>query len=574
MTACVRDLHRCYPGAYQTDIRSSTPGLWENNPYITPMQEDDPDVRVIEMNYPLIHKCNENSKHFLFGYIEYLNDILGLKIVPTEFRGDIHLTGEEKGWMSQVEETGHSGPFWIVNAGGKVDYTIKWWSAERYQEVVNYFNGKIQFVQVGEGGHQHPPLENVIDLRGKTDTRQLIRLVYHSQGCLSPNSFLMHLAAAVPMKEAVPLNRPCVVVAGGREPPHWAAYPHHQFMHTVGALRCCDNGGCWKARTFALGDGTAQDAKNNLCVNTVPDPSSKTQILPKCMDMISAENVQERIQMYFEGGIISYMSNASMPNASDSVKTETRIFDHAPSIGLVIGCFAALPYIHVGLESRKRLYPDVPLLVSDDLSPNAGALEELCKSYGADFITSSIRQNPCVGDMAAYVNGLKWAKEKNLDILVKMSRRFIPKVNWVPELQSLAMESQYPTYSQQCIHYNFGFRTECFGMHVNSWSGAALDNIRREVEANNSVFVEKFMHDCARSLAESACEACQTYQRSNSKPEHINGYATWNFMPPSRIKTSTNYLWHDSHSRFDYYKLSQEYGLPYTEEDFADPNRG
>ena len=45
------------------------------------------------------------------------------------------------------------------------------------------------------------------------------------------------------------------MVAGGREPPHFTAYPHHQYIHTVGALRCCDDGGCWKSRTRALGDG-------------------------------------------------------------------------------------------------------------------------------------------------------------------------------------------------------------------------------------------------------------------------------------------------------------------------------
>ena len=41
-----------------------------------------------------------------------------------------------------------------------------------------------------------------------------------------------------PPPPGMPRNRPCVVIAGGREPPHFTAYPHHQFIHTVGALRC------------------------------------------------------------------------------------------------------------------------------------------------------------------------------------------------------------------------------------------------------------------------------------------------------------------------------------------------
>ena len=109
---------------------------------------------------------------------------------------------------------------------------------------MDHFQGTVEFVQVGESDHHHPSLRNVIVLRGQTDLRQLVRLVYHAQGELTPVSLLMRLAAAVEVQPGMPQNRPYVVVAGGREPLHWAAYPHHQFIRTVGALRCCDNGGC------------------------------------------------------------------------------------------------------------------------------------------------------------------------------------------------------------------------------------------------------------------------------------------------------------------------------------------
>ena len=88
-----------------------------------------------------------------------------------------------------------------------------------------------------------------------------------------------------------------MVVAGGREPPHWTAYPHHQFIHTVGALACCDDGGCWKSRTLPLGDGDEKDRPGELCVDVVGN-------LPRCMDMISAEEVCRRIEMYYRGGVL------------------------------------------------------------------------------------------------------------------------------------------------------------------------------------------------------------------------------------------------------------------------------
>ena len=224
LTAAVRDLHYWYPGQFVTDVRTACPELWEHNPHITPLSEQDPEVQRIDCTYPLINRCNKAPYHCLHGFIAFLNKRLGLGIKPTVFKGDIHLSPQEKAWFSQVHElTGMDTPFWIVAAGGKHDVTIKWWDRPRYQEVVDHFRGKIQFVQVGHHGHHHPRLDGVIDLRGQTNFRELIRLVHHSQGVLCPVTALMHLAAAVATKRGRPPNRPCVVVAGGREPAHWEA---------------------------------------------------------------------------------------------------------------------------------------------------------------------------------------------------------------------------------------------------------------------------------------------------------------------------------------------------------------
>ena len=298
LTAAVRDLHRCHPGEFLTDVRTSCPDLWHFNPHITPLDEHDSDVTVVDCHYPLIHRSNQEPRHFLDGFVEYLNEQLGLRIRVTAFKGDIHISQEEKDWFHSVElQEGPAQPFWLFASGGKFDFTTKWWDPARYQQVVDHFRGRIQFVQVGEDHHHHPAIDGVVDLRGQTSLRQLVRLMYHAQGAVSAVSLLMHLAAAVEVKPGMPLNRPCVVVAGGREPPHFTAYPHHQFMHTVGALRCCDNGGCWKSRTRPLGDGDVQDRPEALCVDVVGH-------LPRCMDLISADDVIRRIELYFRGGAL------------------------------------------------------------------------------------------------------------------------------------------------------------------------------------------------------------------------------------------------------------------------------
>jgi len=292
LTAAVRDLHRCYPSQFLTDVRTNCMELWENNPYLTPLNITDRDVEIVDCRYPLFEKSNRMPVHFLQGFVDDLNRKLGLQIKISEFKGDIHLSDEEKGRPSPVEErTGQNGLYWIIVAGGKFDITIKWWHFRRWQAVIDHFRDRIQFVQVGLEGHYHPPLKGVIDLRGKTPRRELIRLVYHALGVLCPVTLLMHLAAAVETKPGTAKSRPCVVVAGGREAPHWAAYPTHQFIHTVGTLPCCAEGGCWKVRTVPLGDGDYRDEERYLCVDVVDG-------LPRCMEMITPKHVIPFVELY------------------------------------------------------------------------------------------------------------------------------------------------------------------------------------------------------------------------------------------------------------------------------------
>lgn len=302
LTAAVRDLHQTCAGKFRTDVRTSCRELWDHNPYISHVDDDDPDAQVIECHYPLIQQSNFTPRHFIEGFIEHLSDVLGCPIQLTAFKGDVHLSPAERSQPSAVAEiTGVDAPFWIVAAGGKYDYTIKWWHFRRYQEVVDRLRDRVLFVQVGEAGHFHPPLHGVLDLRGRTTPRDLIRLMYHAQGVLCGVTFLMHLAAAVETKDET--GRACVVVAGGREAPHWEAYPGHQFIHTVGALPCCAQGGCWRSRTLPLGDGDEKDLPEFLCADVVND-------LPRCMDMITPEDVLRRIELYFAGGICRSLTEA------------------------------------------------------------------------------------------------------------------------------------------------------------------------------------------------------------------------------------------------------------------------
>lgn len=323
LTAAVRDLHACYPGRFLTDVRTTCRDLWAGHPHLTPLAEEDPEVECIDCSYPLIDRSNVSACHCLHGFIDFLNERLGLRIQPTVFRGEVRLSGEEKAWVSQVAEfTGQEIPFWIISAGGKFDVTIKWWDVRRYQEVVDALRGQVQFVQVGAVGHYHPKLRGVIDLRGRTNLRELVRLVYHAQGVVCGVTALMHLAAAVESKDG--RARPCVVIAGGREPAHWEAYPGHQFISTNGSLDCCAAGGCWRSRTVPLGDGDERDQPEHLCRNVVGS-------LPACLHLIRAEDVVRRMRIYHDAGRVRWLEPQEKRAGQRGVRrTRSNDYDRAP----------------------------------------------------------------------------------------------------------------------------------------------------------------------------------------------------------------------------------------------------
>ena len=326
ITATVRDLHKAYPGQFITDMRTSCDVIWQYNPYVTRLGGAEIDkaaaeardtqkvierdgITYIPMMYPDVNRSNQSSHHYIEAFNHYLEPILNLKLELSEFKPEIYMGPDELRWMSQVSGVGVHEEFWLVNTGGKWDYTAKWPNPYTLQKVIDHFRGKLLFVQIGDKDNWQPQLTNVVDFVGMTDMRQLIRLIYHSSGVLTPCNGIMHLAAAVPSRPGWP-PRACVALGGAREPTHWEAYPWHRYLSTQGALPCANFYGCWKSRCTPVGDSDSKDSAGERCQNYVDYPPPKSPwcrqrlerlYVPKCLDMISPARIIESIQDYYEG---------------------------------------------------------------------------------------------------------------------------------------------------------------------------------------------------------------------------------------------------------------------------------
>ncbi len=282
LTAAVESLHRTYPGQYVTDVRTPAREIWHANPHVTTILDSEPGARAIDMHYPSINRCNQEAIPFLGGYTEYLAEQLGRPLRLQTNRPHIYMSAAEL-----AEPTAIDGPFWIVNAGIKSDYTCKAWPIEYFQEVVDRTQGKIRWIQIGLREHNHPQLRGVTSLLDSgPPLRELIRLAYHAQGGLGPVTFLQHLCAA--------WQKPYVCLVGGREPATWVQYPYQHTLHTVGQLDCCRPHSCWRARVVPLGDGDDKD--KSLC--QYPVTEGLTRPAPKCMTMIRPEEVLQILERY------------------------------------------------------------------------------------------------------------------------------------------------------------------------------------------------------------------------------------------------------------------------------------
>lgn len=262
--------------------------LWENNPNHTPVNQMDASVRVIQAEYNMIQQSNQCGQHMVTSYHDDLRKKLNCHIRVSEMRGDLHFSHAEMEAPAMVE-----GRYWLMMCGGKSDFTAKWPVPSVMQAVIDHFKGRIQFVQGGVASDHHPKLTGVIDMVGKTNIREMLNLIRLSSGVVTPISFAMHASAAMPMvNNAI---RPCVVLAGGREPRSWEAYSGHAYLDRVGMLQCCESGACWKNK--ALVDG--QPAQWDTCEN-VEAVDITGQKFPKCISTISAAEIIQHIERYLD----------------------------------------------------------------------------------------------------------------------------------------------------------------------------------------------------------------------------------------------------------------------------------
>ncbi len=330
LTSVLRDLARHHGNKIRIDVRTPHKELFENNPYLSPLKS-----KGIKVVTPSVHQWiksgGEPGKlHFLTAMHKAVELKTGLTCPVYEPRPDFHLTEKER--IPTLPQ-----PYWVLVAGGKDNLTTKHWAWSSYQEVASGLRRMgLGVVQLGRKarGHLHAPLRDTIDLVGQTSLRQMLCIIAGAEGVICPITAAMHMAAG--------LEKPCVVIAGGREEPWWEWYGGnwsnfgkealpvnvpHRFLHTLGKLPCCETRGCWQK--MVVGNRVQGERICKLPIFTEPN-----QPLAKCMTMITPDEVLNAVKSYGQP-----MTGHSAPEPEPLIRLG------APQ---------------VTIERPKRILPEVP----------------------------------------------------------------------------------------------------------------------------------------------------------------------------------------------------------------------
>lgn len=300
LTGLVRDIALTHPGEFEVDVLVNGDSLFRNNPHITPLKNLNATrerIEYIKICYGKgIREQAHETVHFLGYFHRNFEQQCKARVPLTLPYPDLHLSDEER------TQPLIDGRYWIILSGGKNDFPVKVWSTAGFQAVVDKLAGAgLGVVQIGStaAGHWNPTLTGVLNLVGRTNLRDMMRLIHHADGVICGVTCAMHMAAA--------LQRPCVVIAGGREAWWWEAYVRenkglggpacaaklavpHRFLHTIGLLDCCQYAGCWKDQVVKIG------SSHSVCYKPITLPG---QVLPQCMDMITPETVFEAAMSYY-----------------------------------------------------------------------------------------------------------------------------------------------------------------------------------------------------------------------------------------------------------------------------------
>lgn len=93
---------------------------------------------------------------------------------------------------------------------------------------------------------------------------------------------------------------------------------------------------------------------------------------------------------------------------------------------ICIGSYKAPDFVELNIRQCTAIFPDAPILISDDLSSQSEAIKAIAERLGCAYAVTDSRRGRCGGWIQALVNGLAFAEQEDADVMLLIGQRFVP----------------------------------------------------------------------------------------------------------------------------------------------------
>lgn len=133
-----------------------------------------------------------------------------------------------------------------------------------------------------------------------------------------------------------------------------------------------------------------------------------------------------------------------------------------------------------------------------------------------------------LNELDCLFQGLLWAKEKNIDILIKCDPTLIACYKWIDDFDQIVKNSDGLTFTSYGEEWET-FRTELIGMNVKYWTNdTILYSIKWLLENQCTVFLSIWLHEISKILAGiNYSEKFRQYLKDNMIDYIHSGYVFW-----------------------------------------------
>ena len=250
--------------------------------------------------------------------------------------------------------------------------------------------------------------------------------------------------------------------------------------------------------------------------------------------------------------------NEQFPDASLYEYLPDTPYDKDLSVGVVLGVAGNPDLVELQLY-YLCVVNKLPVLVHDDIeiactSTKAVIDKYVNEGYDVTYTCTETKLGHLRGDIDAVAEGLKWAANRSIDLLFKVSARWVILREWATELTALAKDTEAITLSSYTTSYNKGFRSEFFGMNVAAWY-SMYDKIKAytkqpaDEKTISGRTVERILHVIAMSLAKTHATYTYMYKMAaQGIDKQQQGYILIPLMGTDRKKPTADILWHDAYT--------------------------